>query len=73
MVCKKYDRKKLNLYLKMGPRKFLHHGILRKSKSGKELVAFLLNDFLLLTVSSSGKPIGSGHQVPVVLIRLCCN
>ena len=33
----------------MGPRKFLHHGLLRKSKSSKEIVAFLFNDFLLLT------------------------
>ena len=44
----------------MGPRKFLHHGLVRKSKSGKELVAFLLNDFLLLTVAN--KTIGPGHQ-----------
>ena len=33
----------------MGPRKFLHHGLLRKSKNSKEIVAFLFNDFLLLT------------------------
>ena len=33
----------------MGPRKFLHHGLLNKSKSNKEIVAFLCNDFLLLT------------------------
>jgi len=33
----------------MGPRKFLHHGLLKKAKSSKELVAFLFNDFLLLT------------------------
>ena len=33
----------------MGPRKFLHHGLLKKSKSNKEIVAFLCNDFLLLT------------------------
>ena len=44
----------------MGPRKFLHHGVLRKSKSGKELVTFLLNDFILLTLPN--KMIGSGHQ-----------
>lgn len=44
----------------MGQRKFLHHGLLRKSKSGKEVVAFLLNDFLLLTLPN--KPIGPGHQ-----------
>ena len=36
----------------MGPRKFLHHGLLRKAKSSKELVAFLFNDFLLLTYPS---------------------
>ena len=36
----------------MGPRKFLHHGLLRKSKSSKEIVAFLFNDFLLLTYPS---------------------
>ena len=33
----------------MGPRKFLHHGLLKKAKSNKEIVAFLCNDFLLLT------------------------
>ena len=33
----------------MGPRKFLHHGLLRKAKNNKEIVAFLFNDFLLLT------------------------
>uniref|UniRef100_A0A1B6KVP3 Intersectin-1-like n=1 Tax=Graphocephala atropunctata TaxID=36148 RepID=A0A1B6KVP3_9HEMI len=32
----------------VGPRKFLHYGSLTKTKSGKELVGFLLNDFLLL-------------------------
>ncbi|XP_023246440.1 intersectin-1 isoform X2 [Copidosoma floridanum] len=31
----------------LGPRKLLHYGILHKSKSGKELVCFLTNDFLL--------------------------
>ena len=36
----------------MGPRKFLHHGLLRKSKSSKEIIAFLFNDFLLLTYPS---------------------
>ena len=36
----------------MGPRKFLHHGLLRKSKSSKEIVAFLFNDFLFLTYPS---------------------
>lgn len=33
----------------MGPRKFLHFGLLRKSKSSREIIAFLFNDFLLLT------------------------
>ncbi|XP_018398636.1 PREDICTED: intersectin-2 isoform X4 [Cyphomyrmex costatus] len=31
----------------LGPRKLIHFGILHKSKSGKELVGFLTNDFLL--------------------------
>ena len=38
-----------------GPRKLLHHGALKKVKSGKELFGFLFNDFLLLTLPS--KPI----------------
>ncbi|GFQ87798.1 intersectin-1 [Trichonephila clavata] len=33
----------------LGPRKLLHVGILNKAKSNKELMAFLFNDFLLLT------------------------
>lgn len=33
----------------LGPRKLLHTGILHKAKSKRELVAFLLSDFLLLT------------------------
>ncbi|XP_054706164.1 intersectin-1-like [Uloborus diversus] len=33
----------------LGPRKLLHAGILYKAKSNKELMAFLFNDFLLLT------------------------
>jgi len=33
-------------------RKFLHCGTLYKHKSSKELVGFLFNDFLLLTVST---------------------
>ncbi|KAF4533407.1 hypothetical protein B566_EDAN003701, partial [Ephemera danica] len=41
----------------LGSRKFLHHGVLKKSNSGRELVAFLLTDFLLLT--SPNKPIGN--------------
>ena len=31
----------------LGPRKLLHFGFLQKSKSGKELVGFLTNDFIL--------------------------
>ncbi|KAI5732897.1 hypothetical protein M8J76_005446 [Diaphorina citri] len=38
----------------IGPRKFLHHGTLTKTKSGKEVTAFLLNDMLLLTTVASG-------------------
>ncbi|GJQ83722.1 putative Eps15 homology domain protein [Trypoxylus dichotomus] len=37
---------------KLGPRKLLHFGYLTKVKSGKELVGFLLNDFLLLVQPS---------------------
>ncbi|XP_046999743.1 intersectin-1 [Schistocerca americana] len=44
----------------LGPRKFLHHGILHKAKSGKELVAFLMNDFLLL--AQPQKSLGSNHS-----------
>lgn len=33
----------------LGPRKILHSGKLYKTKSSKELHAFLFNDFLLLT------------------------
>ena len=36
----------------VGPRRFLHCGVLKKTKSEKELVGFLFNDFLLLTTSS---------------------
>ena len=36
----------------VGPRRFLHCGLLKKTKSEKELVGFLFNDFLLLTTSS---------------------
>ncbi|XP_030638806.1 intersectin-2a [Chanos chanos] len=36
----------------LGPRKLLHSGRLHKSKSSKELWAFLFNDFLLLTYTS---------------------
>ncbi|VDM43765.1 unnamed protein product [Toxocara canis] len=34
---------------KVGPRSFLHSGILQKQRSGKMLVALLFNDFLVLT------------------------
>ncbi|XP_033635342.1 intersectin-1-like [Asterias rubens] len=33
----------------LGPRKYLHSGKLQKTKSSKELYAFLFNDFLLFT------------------------
>lgn len=33
----------------LGPRKFIHAGILFKAKSGRVLVGLLFNDFLLLT------------------------
>ena len=33
----------------VGPRKFLHSGTLKKTKSEKELICFLFNDFVLLT------------------------
>ncbi|XP_071543654.1 intersectin-1-like isoform X12 [Panulirus ornatus] len=36
----------------LGPRKLLHTGVLHKAKSKRELVAFLLSDFLLLTTPS---------------------
>ncbi|XP_063598046.1 intersectin-1-like isoform X10 [Penaeus indicus] len=36
----------------LGPRKLLHTGVLHKTKSKKELVVFLLSDFLLLTTPS---------------------
>ncbi|KAH0568927.1 intersectin-1 isoform X2 [Cotesia glomerata] len=43
-----------------GPRKLLHYGILHKAKSGKELVAFLTNDFLLF--AQPLKTLPSGQQ-----------
>jgi len=43
----------------VGPRRFLHCGVLKKTKSEKELVGFLFNDFLLLTTCSSTF---NGHQ-----------
>ncbi|XP_042887891.1 intersectin-1-like isoform X5 [Penaeus japonicus] len=36
----------------LGPRKLLHTGVLNKTKSKRELVMFLLSDFLLLTTPS---------------------
>ncbi|KAF0021663.1 hypothetical protein F2P81_026085 [Scophthalmus maximus] len=41
----------------LGPRKLLHSGRLYKTKSSRELWAFLFNDFLLLT--HSAKPFSS--------------
>ncbi|WAR07129.1 ITSN1-like protein [Mya arenaria] len=41
----------------LGPRKLLHTGVVCKTKSGKELAAFLFNDFLLLTTSN--RPLNS--------------
>ncbi|KAK0182732.1 hypothetical protein PV327_000835 [Microctonus hyperodae] len=41
-----------------GPRKLLHYGILHKAKSGKELVAFLTNDFLLFAQPLKTLPTG---------------
>ncbi|XP_022081647.1 intersectin-1-like isoform X2 [Acanthaster planci] len=41
----------------LGPRKYLHSGKLQKTKSNKELYAFLFNDFLLFT-----QPVKPGLQ-----------
>ncbi|XP_044011155.1 intersectin-1 isoform X3 [Aphidius gifuensis] len=41
-----------------GPRKLLHHGILQKVRSGKILVTFLTNDFLLFAQPTKTLPIG---------------
>ncbi|XP_068979459.1 intersectin-1 isoform X2 [Bombus flavifrons] len=47
----------------LGPRKLLHFGILHKAKSGKELVGFLTNDFLLFAQPVlSRKSLSSGQQ-----------
>ena len=43
----------------VGPRKFLHCGVLKKTKSEKELVCFLFNDFILLTYTNTSF---NGHQ-----------
>ena len=37
----------------VGPRRFLHCGVLKKTKSEKELVCFLFNDFILLTYANT--------------------
>jgi len=47
----------------LGPRKFLHAGSLVKVKSGKELVGFLFNDFLLLTIPA--KPLSKPFVMDV--------
>ncbi|KAG8238925.1 hypothetical protein J437_LFUL000762, partial [Ladona fulva] len=44
----------------LGPRKLMHFGLLSKAKSGKELVGFLMNDFLLLV--QPGKTLGNNQQ-----------
>ncbi|KFD54408.1 hypothetical protein M513_04751 [Trichuris suis] len=41
---------------RLGPRKFIHSGILYKAKSNRLLVGFLFNDFLMLTTPD--EPIG---------------
>ncbi|CAK9815717.1 ITSN1 [Anthophora quadrimaculata] len=47
----------------LGPRKLLHFGILHKAKSGKELVGFLTNDFLLFAQPIlAKKSFSSGQQ-----------
>ncbi|KZC10712.1 Intersectin-1, partial [Dufourea novaeangliae] len=47
----------------LGPRKLLHFGILHKAKSGKELVGFLTNDFLLFAQPMlAKKSFPSGQQ-----------
>jgi len=45
----------------LGPRKVLHTGTLYKAKSGKELVGFLFNDFILLT--QPARSIGNATSV----------
>ena len=47
----------------LGPRKFMHAGSLVKVKSGKELVGFLFNDFLLLTIPA--KPLSKPFVMDV--------
>ena len=43
----------------VGPRRFLHCGVLKKTKSEKELLCFLFNDFILLTSTNTSF---NGHQ-----------
>ncbi|XP_057678427.1 intersectin-2 isoform X2 [Corythoichthys intestinalis] len=64
----------------LGPRKLLHSGRLHKTKSSRELWAFLFNDFLLLTqstksLSSSDKLFGpkSGIQFKMYKTPLFLN
>jgi hypothetical protein len=45
----------------LGPRKYIHSGTLYKQKSGKELVGFLFNDFLLLTQPQ--RPLGGASAL----------
>ncbi|KAI8901879.1 hypothetical protein BC833DRAFT_617246 [Globomyces pollinis-pini] len=49
----------------LGNRIFLHEGNLSKNKSGRKILAYLFNDFLLL---AHAKP-NSGHQKPFWLYR----
>ncbi|XP_043196241.1 intersectin-1-like isoform X3 [Amphibalanus amphitrite] len=44
-----------------GPRRLLHFGLLKKTKSGREVVVFLFNDFVLLTTPS--RPLGNVSQL----------
>ncbi|XP_046849050.1 intersectin-1-like [Xenia sp. Carnegie-2017] len=55
----------------LGQRKFVYDGTLFKHKSGKELQAFLCNDFLLLTRenSSLAKKIGKDSEKQYVLYQ----
>ncbi|XP_067673964.1 intersectin-1-like isoform X4 [Haliotis asinina] len=45
----------------LGRRRLLHSGVLYKTKSNKELLCFLFNDFLLLTLPS--RPLGSNSSL----------
>ncbi|XP_037669217.1 intersectin-2 isoform X1 [Choloepus didactylus] len=46
----------------LGPRKLLHSGKLYKTKSNKELLGFLFNDFLLLTYMVKQFAVSSGPE-----------